>query len=171
MSKISNSPSKRQRFQMRKASLRLRSKIQNLIGDLHHKVSRFLVNHYKVIFLPTFETSQMVLKQSRKISTKTARNMLSWSHYKFASHLTQMASRHNVLVVRCNESYTSKTCPNCGNIHQCLGGNKKFKCPECSFAADRDLNGARNIMLRALQATAFTISGDDVPSLSLLSSE
>jgi putative transposase len=85
--------------------------------------------------------------------------------------LTQMASRHNSLVVRCNESYTSKTCPHCGHIHNRLGGSKKFKCPECGFTADRDANGARNIMIRALQATAFTITGDDVPSLSLLSYE
>jgi putative transposase len=171
ISKISKSPSKRQRFKLRQAAQRLRCKIQNLVGDLHRKVSRFLVDNYKVIFLPTFETSQMVLKQSRKIKSKTARNMLTWSHYKFASHLTQMASRHNSLVVRCNESYTSKTCPHCGHIHNRLGGSKKFKCPECGFTADRDANGARNIMIRALQATAFTITGDDVPSLSLLSYE
>jgi putative transposase len=171
MSKISKSQGKRQRFKMRQAAQRLRCKIQNLVGDLHRKVSRFLVDHYKVIFLPTFETSQMVLKQSRKIRSKTARNMLTWSHYKFALHLTQMATRHNVLVVRCNESYTSKTCPSCGHIHDRLGGSKRFTCPKCSFTADRDANGARNIMIRALQATAFTITGDDVPSLSLLSYE
>lgn len=171
MSKISKSPSKRQRFKMRQAAQRLRCKIQNLVGDLHRKVSRFLVDHYKVIFLPTFETSQMVLKQSRKIRSKTARNMLTWSHYKFAQHLTQMALRHNTLVVRCNESYTSKTCPHCGHIHDRLGGNKKFNCPKCGFTADRDANGARNIMIRALQATAFTLTGDDVPSLNLLSYE
>jgi putative transposase len=52
-----------------------------------------------------------------------------------------------------------------------LGGNKKFKCPDCGWTADRDPNGARNIMIRALQATAFTITGDDVPSLTLLSYE
>ncbi len=171
MSKISASGSKRQRFKMRLAAQRFRGKIQNLVKDLHNKVSRFLVNNYKVIFLPTFETNQMVLKQSRKIRSKTARNMLTWSHYKFARHLTQMANRHNTKVVRCNESYTSKTCPHCGHIHDRLGGNKKFKCPECGFTADRDTNGARNIMIRALQATAFTITGDDVPSLSLLSYE
>ena len=51
-----------------------------------------------------------------------------------------------------------------------LGGNKKFKCPECGWTADRDSNGARNIMIRALQATAFTITGDDVPSLTLVTS-
>jgi len=171
MSKISKSPSKRKRFKMRKSAQRLRCKIQNLVGDLHRKTSRFLVDNYKVIFLPTFETSQMVLKKTRKIKSKTARNILTWAHDKWAQHLTQMAARHNTLVVRCNESYTSKTCPQCGHIHAHLGGNKKFKCPECGYIADRDRNGARNIMIRALQATAFTFIGDDVPTLCLLGYE
>ena len=52
-----------------------------------------------------------------------------------------------------------------------LPSSRLFSCPECSFTADRDANGARNTMIRALQATAFTIAGDDVPILSLLSYE
>ena len=92
--------------------------------------------------------------------------MLTFSHYKFAQHLTQMAERKNCLVVRCNESYTSKTCPECGTIHEKLGSSKYFKCPSCNYHSDRDLNGARNIMIRALQATAFTISGNAIHLIS-----
>jgi putative transposase len=73
-----------------------------------------------------------------------------------------MANRHNVLVVLCNESYTSKTCPECGHIHEKLGGYKKFQCPICGYYSHRYWNGARNIMLRALQAKAFTIVGDAI---------
>ena len=166
MSKISLSKSKRQRYKQRQAATRTREKIRNLIKDLHNKVASFLVYNYKVIFLPTFESSQMVLKQTRKIKAKTARNMLTFSPYKFAQHLTQMANRKNCLVVRCNESYTSKTCPECGTIHEKLGSSKYFKCPKCHYQSDRDLNGARNIMIRALQATAFTISGNAIHLIS-----
>ncbi len=162
MSRISLSKSKRQRYKQRTAANRIREKIKNLIKDLHNKVASFLVNNYKVIFLPTFETSSMVVKFKRKLAKKTARNMLTWSHYKFAQHLIQMADRNNCLVVRCNESYTSKTCPECGQIHEKLGGSKIFNCPNCDYQADRDENGARNIMIRALQASAFTIDGEAI---------
>lgn len=168
MSKLSTATSKRLRYKLRKAAERARTKIQNIVNDVHKKVSRFLVDNYKVIFLPTYETSQMVLKSGRKINSKTARNMLTWAHYRFAQHLTQLAKRHNVLVVRCNESYTSKTCPECGTIHEKLGSKPVFKCPSCDYTASRDANGARNIMLRALQATAFTLSGDAIPNLTLV---
>lgn len=167
MSKIVKSSVKRQRYKMRKASARMREKIQNLVKDLHNKAAHFLTENYKLIFLPTFETSQMVMKSSRKIRSKTARNMLTLSHYKFAQHLSQMAERKGNLVVRCNESYTSKTCPECGHIHNRLGGNKIFHCPNCGYVALRDENGARNIMLRALLATAFTVNGNEILILGL----
>jgi putative transposase len=165
LSRGTTSPSKGQRHQMRKAAHRIRERIGCLVKDLHNKVASLLVRNYKLIFLPTYETSQMVVKSARKINRKSVRNMLSWSHAKFASHLEQMARRHGVLVIRCNESYTSKTCTNCGHVHTKLGGSKVFHCPSCGIRIPRDVNGARNIMLRALQATAFTITGDAVLTL------
>ena len=75
--------------------------------------------------------------------------MLTWSHGKFASHLEQMAARKGVLVVRCNEAHTSKTFTNCSHVHNNLGGSKIYKCPQCNHVIARDINGARNIMLRA----------------------
>ncbi len=159
---ISTSKSKRQRYKMRRAASRLRGRIQNLIKDLHAKTASFLVQHYKLIFLPTFETGQMVSKSTRKLNKKSARNLLTWSHYRFAQHLQQTADRHSVLVIRCNESYTSKTCPECGHIHEKLGGSKVFKCPHCGYQAPRDWHGARNIMFRALQATAVIFRDDAV---------
>ncbi|WP_307785825.1 zinc ribbon domain-containing protein [Okeania sp. KiyG1] len=32
-----------------------------------------------------------------------------------------------------------------------LGGSKIYKCPQCGHLIARDINGARNIMLRAFQ--------------------
>lgn len=165
MSRIDKSQVKRERHKMRKASYAVRAKIQALVKDLHNKAASLLVNSYKLILLPTYETSEMVLKSSRKINKKSARNMLTWSHFKFAQVLGQMAAKKGVLVVRCNESYTSKTCTNCGFIKRKLGSAKVFKCPECGHKHDRDWGGARNIMIRALQATAFTSNSNAVLTL------
>lgn len=171
LSRASQSQNKRQRYLMRKAANRMREKIQNLVKDLHNKVASMLVASYKLIFLPTYETSQMVLKSNRKINRKSVRNMLTWSHSKFASHLEQMANRNGVLVVRCNESYTSKTCTKCGFVHHKLGGAKLFKCPNCEQHSFRDTNGARNIMLRALMATSFTVNDSSIVISDAISTE
>ena len=103
------------------------------------------MNSYKLIFLPTYETSQMVLKSSRKIKRKSVKNLLTWSHVKSAYILEQMAARKGVKVVPCNEAYTSKTCTNCGQVHKNLGVSKIYKCPKCGHKMARDINGARNI--------------------------
>jgi putative transposase len=99
----------------------------------------------------------MVLKASRKINRKSVRSMLTWSMARFAKHLEQMAARHGVLVIRTNEAYTSKTCPQCGKIHAKLGGNKTFTCPECGFSLPRDWVGAINNLIKAIASLDFEI--------------
>ncbi|MFB8792746.1 MAG: transposase [Microcoleus sp.] len=138
-----------------RAASRMRIKIRNLVDELHHQVTSYLVRNYKVIFIPTFETSEMVLKSKRRINTKSVRSMLTWSHYRFKQLLTSMSDRYGVIIVETNEAYTSKTCGKCGHIHTKLGGNKVFKCPECGYVADRDANGAFNIMLKAHEGYAL----------------
>ena len=59
-----------------------------------------------------------------------------------------------------DEAYTSKTCEECGYLHQKLGGNKTFECPKCGHTADRDLHAARNILLRYLTREGIAIPGE-----------
>lgn len=153
--KISKTKSHRQKQKMLSAAQKLRNRIKNLVDECHKQTANYLTKEYKIIFLPTFETSQMVVKKGRKLATKTARAMLTWSHYRFKQFLKYKAKSRGCLVVDCNESYTSKTCPKCGYKHQKLGGSKTFKCPNCGTQINRDWNGARNIMLRALSDGSF----------------
>jgi len=60
-----------------------------------------------------------------------------------SNHTVSLDSR----VVECDEPYTSKTRGCCGEINTKLGDAKTFK---CGYVADRDINGARNILLRYL---------------------
>ena len=93
----------------------------------------------------------MVCRGRRKIRSKTARQLLTWAPYSFKQRLLSKALEYPwVQIIECREDYTSKTCGRCGGIHRTLGGNKRFVCPRCSFHVDRDLNGARNILLRWL---------------------
>ncbi len=137
------------RYRYKKAMDRIRRKIRNLIDELHHKLARFLVDNYDIILLPTFETSQMVLKNSRKIRSKSARQMLTWAHRRFKLFLKHKAFEAGKLVIDCCEAYTSKTVSWTGEIIKNLGGRKVIKSAD-GTAMLRDLNGARGIFLRAL---------------------
>jgi len=93
----------------------------------------------------------MVRRGQRRIRSKTAWAMCTWSHYRFRQHLLHKAREHPwCKVIICTEEYTSKTCGSCGHLHQGLGGSKVFRCPVCRTELDRDINGARNILLRYL---------------------
>lgn len=152
----------KQRRSLLRAADKIRLAIRNLVDELHRQTVSYLVRNYKVVFIPTFETSSMVLRAKRRINTKSVRSMLTWSHYRFKQLLIALAKRSGVLVVETNEAYTSKTCGKCGHVHARLGGNKIFKCPECGYIADRDANGAFGIMLKALAGTPFTLAGDAI---------
>ena len=161
LDKLTSSSAKtcrKQKRKMYKAASRIRIRIRHLIDECHKQIANHLTTRYKVIFLPTFETSQMVVKSKRKLNTKTARAMLTWGHYRFERHLKQVAQRRGVVVVDVNESYTSKTCTVCGFVHDKLGGSKNFKCPSCSHKHDRDWGGARNIFIRALRDGSFALN-------------
>lgn len=157
--------SKRRRS-MRRAANKMRDRIQNLINEVHKKTAYYLTSNYHAIFLPYFESSQMVAKSKRKIRSKTVRSMLSWAHYRFKQTLKHQASKRGCVVIDVSEAYTSKTCGVCGHLHAKLGGNKIHKCPNCGAETPRDANGARNIMLRALRDTSFTVSHDGIAIVS-----
>ncbi|CAG8768034.1 12453_t:CDS:2 [Dentiscutata erythropus] len=118
---------KRKRYKLKIKMYRIIVRIRNLINECHHQLARWLCENYKIILIPKFETSNMVLKNKRKIREFTS-----------------------CKVIECTEEYTSKTCGNCGSINKKLGGSKIFRCESCSLEIDRDMNGARNILLKRI---------------------
>lgn len=143
----------RQKKQMKLAASRLRGKIKNLVDELHKKTARFLVDNFDVILLPTFETSQMSLKAKRRIKSKSVRQMLTLSHYKFKQFLKHKAFENSKVVLDVNEAYTSKTVSWTGESVTNLGGATAIKSKLTLASMNRDLNGARGIFLRAVVDT------------------
>lgn len=137
----------RQKRRLKQAAERMRWKVFDLIDELHKKTANFLCRTFNRIFIPTFETAQMVTK----LASSTARNLLTFSHYRFKNSLKARGQQTLCEVVEVSEAYTSKTCSYCGKIHK-IGSKKVMNC-DCGAKVDRDLNGARGIFLRALAVT------------------
>jgi len=143
------------RWRMRKAGARMRTRIRNLVNDLHCKLAKYLCERYHTVLLPKFETQRMIRRGKRRIGSKTARAMVTWSHFRFQTRLVNKACEYPwCRVVIVSEAYTSKTCGRCGVINDKLGGNKVFTCPSCGLVCDRDKHAARNILLRYLTTTS-----------------
>lgn len=129
---------------IKKVLKRLSKKIQNLVKDLHEKTSKWLCLNYKYILIP-----KLNFHNFKKMRRKQRSRMAILSHCAFVDKLVEKQRGFplcNVKVVQ--EAYTSKTCTNCGNLKNNLGGNKTYSCTKCGIKVDRDVNGARNILLK-----------------------
>ena len=131
-----------------KPAAKVRIKIKNLVSELHFQSANFLTKNFSTILIPAFETSQMVSKKAtRKIRTKTARAMMTCSHYQFRQRLINKAAENGCEVVVVTEEYTSKTASWTGEIIN-IGSRKSIT--SHGVTLDRDINGARGIFLKAL---------------------
>jgi len=130
---------------MIKRELKLRAKVSNIVYDFRHKLASKLCSKYKVILLPKLGIKQ-VAKNLRK---QVNRKLYALSHYKFNELIKHIAKRTGTTVIHCLESYTSKTCGNCGNL-QNVDDDRIFRCRSCTWTKDRDENACKNILIRTL---------------------
>lgn len=144
---------------MRRASLRFYENVRNSINDVHKNFANFLCQNYKVVLVPTYETSNMVdnTNANRKLHSKVVRRMMVWSHYRFKQHLLQRARVTGTLIVEVEEYYTSQTCGMCGTLNKKEMEERTFECEHCGLKLDRDMNGSRNILLRYLTINNINI--------------
>ncbi|MBO6266732.1 MAG: transposase [Synergistaceae bacterium] len=146
------------RKRLLKAMDRLRWKISDLVDELHFKTIRFLLDNFDVIVIPKLGVPDMVEKTKRKISSKTVRTMLSFSHFRFRQRLLFKAWEVGKSIVFVDEAYTSKTQTWNGIVRE-IGGAKTIRdAVDKSIVVDRDYNGARNIFLRAWRDSSSVLA-------------
>ena len=133
----------------KRLEIKLRRRVKNLQQELHDKTSRFLCKNYRVIYIPKLTSENDIIKKNntRKIRTKTVRNMVLLAHCAFVEKLKTKASEYtNVKVQIVTEEYTSQTCLKCHT--RTKTSNETHKCKNCHFEIDRDILGSRNILLK-----------------------
>ena len=123
----------------------LRAKVRDMIDDMHWKAIKYLTSNYKIIIYPDFRTKGMM----KKLSKSNKRKIAALSFYKFKQRLIYKCKAEGCSLIIMNEAYTSRTCSCCGFLNP-KSTSKAFECKSCKWAVDRDLNGARNIMLKTL---------------------
>lgn len=137
----------RTRKNIKKRILWLRSRIRNIVTDLHRQVSNFLCSTFSDILLPKFMVKGMIKKQNRTIRKSVVKGMISLRHCDFRTYIQHVAIRWGCKVHICEERYTSKTCTRCG-VKTDVGGSKVFNCNNCGLVIDRDYGASRNIWVK-----------------------
>lgn len=167
MSKIKSGQSinKKHRKSMKKAFRRKLQHITNKVTDMHWKLAKTLCESYTHIQIPQFSPKSICNKTTRVISTASVRSAMTWSHFKFRERLKSKAEEyHDCKVTFVREDYTTKTCSSCGRINSKMTvKDRVFHCLDesCGIVIGRDMNAAKNILLRALLFWRDKHNGDD----------
>lgn len=73
-----------------------------------------------------------------------------WSPTYIMNRIKLTAEEYGISLMEVKPAYTSQRCSSCGNIDKKSRNGKKYKCVECKYEIDADVNGAKNILSRAL---------------------
>jgi len=129
-----------------------RRRVCGWIESAHYDAANFLLKEHEIIIQPILGVGKLLPRESRLLSSKVARVMCTWNHYKFRQRLKSAATRYpGRHIFETNEPGTSKTCTHCGFWHANLQlGDKIYNCPRCHIQVDRQLAGARNNFFSAI---------------------
>ncbi len=132
-------------------------KIKRKRMDALHKASRHLVNEYQNIYIGDVSSSKLAKTRMAKSVYDAGLGILKT----LIQYKGQQAGRSVSII---NESYTSRTCSNCGSLSGPRGVNglrvRDWKCMDCGAVHDRDVNAARNI-LRLGSRCQTSVSGNE----------
>lgn len=127
--------------------------ISNIRENALHELTSELVGVEK----PCEERPSMIVVEDLRVQ-----NMLKNGH--LARHISDAAWAEirrqleykcewwSVELVVVNPAYTSQTCSACGCVDAGNRDGKRFKCVDCGYAEDADVNAAKNILSRGLLA-------------------
>ena len=157
---LSNAQNRNQQIaaEQRKAQLKkLYLKLKTKVDNIHTTLCSHLVKHYRLVSLGKISISNIVKKEGREksLSRRAKRDLLCWQHYRFRQRLLHRVKETDSEVIVQDESYTSKTCGLCGMRNKNLGASETFVCNSCGYETHRDINGARNILLKTLKMFPF----------------
>ena len=133
----------------KKSFFKRERKKDNVITQVHYDTINDLLSRYNTIFYGDIKSHSIVKK------SKNSRLNLDFSDikfYQFKQRLIHKAEELGKRIFFINESYTSKTCSNCGFVDKKLGQKKTYSCKLCDQVMDRDLNAAKNMLMKGLES-------------------
>ena len=136
-------------------------KIDNQIKDALHKQTTKFVKYCHVKGIGTIVFGDLTgIRKHIDYGKKTNQKLHQWAFGKIAELITYKAKALGIKVKVIDESYTSQTCPKCGNRKK--PNTRNYTC-ECGFKYHRDGVGAINIRQKYLGHFGVPVVAEKVP--------
>ena len=146
------------KFAKSKKNGKNREKLRIKIANKHNKISNQRFHYYHQITNTLIRENQTICIESLKIKEMVKNRSLSKSISDVSwGLLTQMLEYkckwYGRELIKINTYFpSSKQCSNCGNIKKELKLSERiYKCDECTYSEDRDLNASYNILKEGLR--------------------
>lgn len=118
----------------------------NVINEFHWLSINKLLAENDVIFYGDIKSHDIVKHKKNKHLNRVVNDL---KLYTFKQRLLYKAEVINKLVFTVNEAYTTKTCSFCGTLNN-PGNSAKYTCLECKKTVGRDVNAAKNILMKGI---------------------
>jgi putative transposase len=116
---------------------------RRFVQDVNHVLSKKIVSlPYDVFAIEALEPAKMKRNGKGKIFRK---KLGSWSPTELQNFIEYKAEDAGKTVVYINPKHTSQKCSKCGYIDKNNRKGSVFKCKNCGFELNADLNASRNI--------------------------
>ena len=120
---------------------------RRFMADTNRRIAKWIVNQpHDCIVLERLKGIKTNSKKHQKVNKKVRRKFGNWAYYQLEQFLIQSVEVIGKTILFVNPKYTSQRCHQCGHISK---SNRKiqtiFKCQECGYELNADLNSARNI--------------------------
>lgn len=127
---------------------KLHEHVANCAKDFNHKLSRRLVEEYDLIAMEDLNVRGMLKNHYMAYSIADVRwsqllNFIQYKCWRYGKEFRQ-ADRFYA---------SSKICSECGTYHKDIVNSlsvREWVCPDCGTHHDRDVNAAKNILIKAL---------------------
>lgn len=130
-----------------KAIDKLTGKVEAFRETYNHKLSRYIVdfavkNNCGIIQMENLSGFPQHVKETF---------LKEWSYYDLQNKIKYKAEELGIKVNLINPKYTSQRCSKCGYINEknrdCKNNQSKFKCLNCEYQENADINASMNIAL------------------------
>jgi putative transposase len=145
-----------QRVGTRSAKRRLKQmsgRERRYMKDVNHRITKTLVRKAVQSRKALALEALTGIRESVTVRREQRYERHSWAFYQLRLFLTYKAACAGVEVRLVDPAYSSQTCSRCG---YCSAANRhsqaSFRCQQCGFFCNADINAASNIALAARQA-------------------
>lgn len=149
---------------------RLRLKVTRFRSDCDHVVSRRVVDSVAPGSTIVVENLTEIRTNGKRRGKQQRRQFHQWTFARLRELLTYKAEAHGCAVVGIDPRHTSQTCSKCGYQHRSnRRSQSEFRCRQCNYQLNADLNGARNIARKHLADSGISVVGGHPVNMPIVS--